>query len=99
MMMVSGFFALAAYVLNIFLTLFSWLILARALISWVNPDPDNPIIQFLHRATEPILYPLRNFISARLSIGIDISPILAILMIRFMQMVSIPALLDLAAKF
>ncbi len=52
----------AATVLDTVLWLYMWVIIARALISWVNPDPWNPIVQFLERATEPVLAPIRRLV-------------------------------------
>jgi len=49
-----------ARVLEIVLQLYMWIIIARALISWVNPDPWNPIVRFLDRVTEPVLGPIRR---------------------------------------
>jgi YggT family protein len=60
-----------ATILDYALDLYMWVIIARALISWVNPDPGNPIVQFLYRATEPVLAPIRRMIGMR--IGIDVS--------------------------
>ena len=77
-------FALAK-IIDIGLTIYMWIIIGRALISWVNPDPYNPIVTFLYRATEPVLAPIRRWIPLR-GMGIDISPIIVILVIYFLQM-------------
>ena len=61
-----------------------WIIIIRALLSWVNPDPYNPIVQFLNSITEPVLYRVRQLIPMS-SIGIDFSPIVVILVIIFLQ--------------
>jgi YggT family protein len=66
------------------LTIYLWVIIIRALISWVSPDPHNPIVQFLQRSTEPALRPLRK-LAPPYKLGIDISPIIAILIIYFLQ--------------
>jgi YggT family protein len=85
-----------ATVLDTVLWLYMWVIIARALISWVNPDPWNPIVQFLERVTEPVLAPIRRWIGWRM--GIDLSPIIAILAITFLQMALIQTLRDLAVR-
>jgi YggT family protein len=85
-----------ATVLDYVLWLYMWVIIARALISWVNPDPWNPIVRFLQRATEPILYPIRRRMSWGL--GIDFSPIIAILIIVFLQVALVQTLRDLALR-
>ncbi len=85
---VSGYLSLflhaLAQVLNIALTIYLWIIIARAVLSWVNPDPYNPIVQFIHGITEPVMYRVRKAIPMN-GIGIDLSPILIILAIYFLQ--------------
>jgi YggT family protein len=66
------------------LNIYMWMIIGRALISWVNPDPYNPIVTFLYRATEPVMAPIRRLIPIR-GLGIDISPIVVIMIIYFLQ--------------
>jgi YggT family protein len=61
-----------------------WVIVIRALISWVNPDPYNPIVQILQKMTEPVLRPLRKLVPAY-RIGVDLSPLIAILIIIFLK--------------
>ena len=73
------------------LSLYTWVIIAAALITWVNPDPYNPIVQFLRRVTEPVLRPIRGVL-ARYQTGLDFSPLVAILIIQFIQRVILPAL-------
>jgi YggT family protein len=86
-------FALAK-IIDIGLTIYMWLIIGRALISWVNPDPYNPIVTFLYRVTEPVLAPIRRWIPLR-GMGIDISPILVILIIYFLQMFLVKTMIQL----
>jgi YggT family protein len=85
-----------ATVLDTVLWLYMWIIIARALISWVNPDPWNPIVQFLVRATEPVLSPIRRWVGWRM--GIDLSPIIAILAITFLQLALVQTLRDIAVR-
>ena len=87
-----------ARVLNMVLEIYMWVIIIRALISWVNPDPYNPIVQFLQRATEPVLRPLRKLVQPW-KLGIDLSPLIAILIIIFLQYALIKNLYRLAASF
>jgi YggT family protein len=86
-------FALAK-IIDIGLTIYMWIIIGRALISWVNPDPYNPIVTFLYRATEPVLAPIRRWIPLR-GMGIDISPIIVILIIYFLQMFLVKTMIQL----
>ncbi|HEX9154089.1 MAG TPA: YggT family protein [Nitrospira sp.] len=85
-----------ATVLDTVLWLYMWVIIARALISWVNPDPWNPIVQFLERVTEPVLAPIRRWVGWRM--GIDLSPIIAILIISFLQIALVKTLSDFARQ-
>jgi YggT family protein len=75
-------------VLEVFFAILSviqWLVIIAAVISWVNPDPRNSIVQFLYRTTEPILRPFRKLLPPRRTGGIDFSPILVILLILFLK--------------
>ena len=85
-----------ATILDYVLWLYMWVIIVRALLSWVNPDPWNPIVQFLNRATEPVLAPIRRWIGLR--IGMDLSPMIAILVIFFLQKVVVESLRELAMR-
>ncbi|MBI5777569.1 MAG: YggT family protein [Nitrospirae bacterium] len=85
-----------AKILEIVLQLYMWIIIARALVSWVNPDPWNPIVQFLERATEPVLSPIRRRLGWQM--GIDLSPLLAILIIVFLQYAVVASLYEVAAQ-
>ena len=96
-MFVMGNFVLGlATVLDYALWFYMWIIIARALISWVNPDPWNPIVQFLDRATEPVLSPIRRTLGWRM--GIDLSPLVAIVAITFLQIAVVQSLKDLALR-
>jgi YggT family protein len=97
-MFVFGNFLFAvARVLDILLTAYYWIIIIRAVISWVNPDPWNPIVQFLHRVTEPVLAPIRRLLPTW-RLGIDLSPLVAILIVVFAQQFLVGSLRDLAAR-
>jgi YggT family protein len=87
-----------AQMLDILLTIIYWLIIIRALLSWVNPDPYNPIVQFLYGVTDPILAPIRRILPVSLKSGIDISPIVAFLAIMFLKSFLVRTLLDIASR-
>lgn len=92
MFVIGNLFIALANILSVVLTVLYWLILIRALVSWVNPDPYNPIVQFLYRTTEPVLYPIRRILP--LMGGIDISPIVAFLAIIFLKSFLVATLLE-----
>lgn len=95
MFILANFLAALAKIIDIGLTLYMWIIIARAVISWVNPDPYNPIVRFLISATEPVLYRIRRKLPIYLG-GIDFSPILVILAIIFIQSFLVQSLIELA---
>lgn len=95
---ISGNFIYAiATILGYLITIVTWLIIIRALISWVNPDPYNIIVQILHKTTEPILQFFRRIIPIY-NMGIDISPILAILSLWFIRLFVVRSLFYLAMR-
>jgi YggT family protein len=91
MFVLSNLIATLARILDICLTVYMWLIIIRALISWVSPNPYNPIVRFLYRATEPVLRPVRRIIPLQ-GLGIDFSPVIVILIILLLQDFIIPTL-------
>lgn len=84
-----------AKILSIVLTLYMWVIIIRAIISWVNPDPFNPIVRILYQITEPVLWRIRRVIPLQFG-GIDFSPIILILAIIFLQQFLVNSLVELA---
>jgi len=95
MFILSNFLLATASVLSLVLTLYLWIVIARALISWVNPDPYNPIVRFLYNATEPLLYRVRRTLPVMAG-GIDFSAIVVLVVIYFLQAFLVQSLRDLA---
>ena len=85
-----------AYILETVLTLYMWIIIISALISWVNPDPYNPIVRFLYSVTEPVLRPIRKRLN--FSMGLDLSPMIVILAIMFVKHFIIASIFDMASR-
>jgi YggT family protein len=96
MFMVSNFLIAIARILDIGLSLYMYIIIARALISWVNPDPYNPIVRFLNSITEPVLFRIRRKLPLFFG-GMDFSPIVVILAIIFIQSFVVQSLVEMAA--
>jgi len=95
MFILANFLNALAYVLSIVLNIYMWLIIARAILSWVNPDPYNPIVRFLYNITEPVL----SYVRRRLPLvygGLDLSPLLVLLVIAFCNYFVVQTLRDLA---
>jgi YggT family protein len=97
MFVAGNFFEALAVVIGVLIEILWWLIIIRALLSWVNPDPTNPIVQFIERTTEPVLAPFRRLVPTY-RLGIDLSPILALLFLYFLKVFLIQTLLGLAAR-
>lgn len=87
-----------AKVLDIALNIYMWIVIIRALISWVSPNPYNPIVRFLYRATEPVLGRVRRFLPIG-GMGIDFSPLIVILAIYFLRLFLVSTLIQLASRF
>ncbi|MBI9082437.1 MAG: YggT family protein [Desulfobacterales bacterium] len=96
MFIIGNFLSAVAVVFDYVLTIFMWLVVARAVLSWVNPDPYNPIVRFIYNATEPVLYRIRSKIPVNFG-GMDISPIIVFLAIIFLQKFLVGSLLGLSA--
>lgn len=99
MFIIANFLQAIAYILNFILSLFMFLIIGRAIISWVSPDPTNPIVQFLHSATDPVLYHARRLLPFPTSYsGIDFTPIIVLVAIVFLQSFLVQSLTDIAMR-
>jgi YggT family protein len=86
-----------ATVMDLALNIYMWLIIARALLSWVNPDPCNPIVQFLYKVTEPVLGYLRRRLPLVFG-GLDLTPLLVLVAIVFLRQFLVASLVDLALR-
>jgi YggT family protein len=98
MFIVGNFIKAVAIILHYALTFYMWVVIARAVLSWVNPDPYNPIVRFIHNVTEPVLYRIRSRIPVSFG-GIDFSPIIVILGVIFLQNFVVNSLLRLSLTF
>jgi YggT family protein len=81
----SAFAAGILQVIFAILSVIQWIVIIAAVISWVNPDPRNPIVQFLYRTTEPLLRPFRRILPPGRTRGIDFSPLLLLMLILFLK--------------
>jgi YggT family protein len=101
-MFVAGNFLTAlASVLHMLLQAYIWVVIIRALISWVNPDPWNPIVQMLNRLTDPLLEPIRRKMFRLMGyggMGIDISPLILIAAIYFLDFFLVGTLTDIGMQ-
>jgi YggT family protein len=91
----GNFIEALAALLKLVLEAYFWIIIIRAILSWVNPDPYNPIVRFLYRVTEPVLRPIRQRLPTY-QMGIDLSPMIVLLVIYFLEWWVVGSLRDLA---
>jgi YggT family protein len=98
MFVLGNFIAAIAHILDTVLTIYMWIIIIRAVLSWVNPDPYNPIVRFIHQVTEPVMAQIRRRLPIG-GMGIDFSPIIILLAIVFLQSFVVRSLLELSHQF
>jgi len=95
MFVFSNFLNAVATLVDFILSAYMWIIIGRAIISWVNADPYNPIVRFIHEVTEPLLYRIRRLLPV-VAGGIDMSPMVLIMAIIFLQSFLVPTLKRMA---
>lgn len=101
MFVAGNFLSAAASVLHMLLQTYIWVVIIRALLSWVNPDPWNPIVQMLNRMTEPLLEPIRRKMFRMMGyrgMGLDLSPLILIAAIYFLDFFLVGTLQDIGGR-
>lgn len=96
MFIIGNLIITLANILDVALTIYSFIVIIAAIISWVNPDPYNPVVRFLYGVTEPLLRPIRKLLPVRLPI--DISPLILLVIIYFLQKFLLLSLVELGYK-
>jgi len=95
MFVAHNFIMAVAQLIDFILTVYMWIIIGRAVVSWVNADPYNPIVKILYAATEPLLGRIRRVLPMSMG-GIDFSPMVLIMIIMFLQSFLVPTLTQIA---
>jgi len=95
MFVASNFLMAVASILDFLLTAYMWVIIGRAVISWVNADPYNPIVRFLYEITEPLLGRIRRYLPVNMG-SMDFSPVILIVIIMFLQSFLVPTIKQMA---
>jgi len=95
MFVMNNFMMALAQLLDFLLSAYLWMVVGRAVISWVNADPHNPIVRFLYEVTEPLLSRIRQWLPITMG-GIDFSPMILIMVIMFLQSFLVPTLKQMA---
>jgi len=96
MMVLSTLLVAIANILNMVISLYIWIVIIAALISWVRPDPYNPIVQILYKLTEPVYAMIRRYIPTNFG-GLDVAPLILILGLEFIQLFVVQLLFKIAA--
>ena len=96
MFLIAYFLRALADIFHLVLTAYMYIVIARAILSWVNPDPYNPIVRFLYNVTEPVLYRIRRMLPFSTG-GIDFTPLILIFAILFLDRFIVPSLYTMAA--
>ena len=94
-MVISTFIQALAQILSMVINIYIWVVIIAALISWVRPDPYNPLVQILYKLTEPLYARIRRLIPTIIG-GVDLTPILVILALKFIDLFLVQLLFSLA---
>ncbi len=97
MFVLGNFLQAVALVLNWVLWAYMWIVIGAVIISWVSPDPYNPIVRFLHQATEPVFYQVRRYLPIS-GMGLDFAPLIVLLAIYFVKAFLVRSMVDLAVR-
>ena len=97
-MFVAGDFIVAvAVVIDKLLSAYMLVVIVRALLSWVRPDPYNPVVRFINGLVDPVAYRISRVIPTRIGM-VDISPIILIALIWFAQSFLVRVIMDVGAR-
>lgn len=96
MFVFANFLQAIASVLDMVLTLYFWIVIISALLSWVNPDPYNPIVRILRNLTQPVFERVRRWLPFVMIGGLDLSPIVVLLVIQFVKIFLVQSLFQMA---
>lgn len=97
-MILRELFLAVAGLVDLVFGIYIFILIGRALISWVNPDPYNSIVRFLHAATDPVLYRLQRWLPLQFA-GIDFSPLVLLVALSFLQRLVTAMLRSIAYSF
>ncbi|WP_456403816.1 YggT family protein [Hydrogenimonas sp.] len=96
-MILSTFVQAFAQILHMVISIYIWVVIIAALVSWVRPDPYNPIVQTLYRLTEPVYAWIRRYVPTVVG-GIDLAPLIVIIGLQFLDLFLVKLLFELSAS-
>ena len=97
MFVFGNLFSSIASILNLLLDLYFWVIFARAILSWIRPDPYNPIVKTIYRLVDPLTYKISRIIPTKIGM-VDVAPFILMLLIVFVQKFLVATLFDIGAR-
>ena len=97
MMVIGTLLAAIAQILHMVINIYIWVVIIAALITWVRPDPYNPIVQTLFRLTEPAYALVRRYIPTVIG-GIDLAPLIIIIALQFIDLFVVRLLMNFAIR-
>jgi YggT family protein len=97
MFVLGNFFSGVAYILDMLLTAYFWVIFVRAILSWIRPDPSNPIVRIIYNLVDPVTYRISRIIPTRIGM-MDMAPFILMLLIVFLQRFLVRSLFDLGVR-
>ena len=97
MFVISNFLVALAKLIDLLINCFIWIVIARAIVSWISVDAYHPVVRFLYQVTEPVLGRIRRILPVMG--GMDLSPMLLIFALVFLQGFLVPTLIGLARSF
>lgn len=98
MFILGNILVATAQILGLLFNAYRLILIAYCIISWVNPDPYNPIVRFLRNVTEPVLWRVRKYLPFTYIKGLDLSPILVLFTLYFLETVIVSSLMQLAVR-
>lgn len=97
MIFLSNVLSATAFILGALIKIYTWVVIIAALLSWVRPDPYNPIVRTLRALTEPARYQVRRRLPFVFAGGMDFSPLVIILLLQFIDIALVSSLAEFAA--
>jgi YggT family protein len=89
-----------AKILSMLINIYTFIIAGAVIVSWVNADPYNPIVRFLHQVTEPVFWRVRKRLPASFfKTGLDFTPIIVLIFLILIENVGVSLLFELGQKF
>lgn len=94
MILISNIITGFASLIGTLSSLYMWLFIINVIFSWIQPNPFNPIVSFIRAITEPVLFRIRKYLPFTFGMGIDFSPLVAILLLQLFNSIVIQTIYE-----